>query len=131
MHRVIRSTLLASFAAMCSGCAEPETSDHTHTNVSAHLPKDETQLKNDEIKADNFEKTEGSEMRSAESHTHGDASLAMVLERTVFTVELDTPLYNLLGFEHEADTAAQKATCLLYTSPSPRDRQKSRMPSSA
>ena len=25
----------------------------------------------------------------------------------------------------------QEATCLLYTSPSPRDRQKSRMPSSA
>ena len=27
--------------------------------------------------------------------------------------------------------AAQYAACLLYTSPSPRDRQKSRMPSSA
>ena len=27
--------------------------------------------------------------------------------------------------------AAQLLTCLLYTSPSPRDRQKSRMPSSA
>ena len=31
--------------------------------------------------------------------------------------------------EHAMDTVAQ--TCLLYTSPSPRDRQKSRMPSSA
>ena len=33
-----------------------------------------------------------------------------------------------------ADTnamAAQSMSCLLYTSPSPRDRQKSRMPSSA
>ena len=29
------------------------------------------------------------------------------------------------------DTAALTWTCLLYTSPSPRDRQKSRMPSSA
>ena len=29
------------------------------------------------------------------------------------------------------DDAAQGITCLLYTSPSPRDRQKSRMPSSA
>ena len=28
-------------------------------------------------------------------------------------------------------TAGEAATCLLYTSPSPRDRQKSRMPSSA
>ena len=48
-------------------------------------------------------------MRSAQSHTHGDASLAMVLENAVITVELDTPLYNLLGFEHAAETAAQKA----------------------
>ena len=29
------------------------------------------------------------------------------------------------------DLAADGGTCLLYTSPSPRDRQKSRMPSSA
>ena len=29
------------------------------------------------------------------------------------------------------DTASESYTCLLYTSPSPRDRQKSRMPSSA
>ena len=33
----------------------------------------------------------------------------------------------LLRFDH----GAQYFTCLLYTSPSPRDRQKSRMPSSA
>ena len=30
-----------------------------------------------------------------------------------------------------ADVEALEDTCLLYTSPSPRDRQKSRMPSSA
>ena len=29
------------------------------------------------------------------------------------------------------DKVSQKYNCLLYTSPSPRDRQKSRMPSSA
>ena len=32
---------------------------------------------------------------------------------------------------HLAGAAAAHTTCLLYTSPSPRDRQKSRMPSSA
>ena len=36
----------------------------------------------------------------------------------------DDPLYGL-------QRAAVSMTCLLYTSPSPRDRQKSRMPSSA
>ena len=117
MHRVIKITSLVVFGAMCSGCAEPdasppETSDHTRTNGSTHSPKDETQFKNDEVKADDIEKTEGRETRSADSHTHGDASVAMVLEGSMIAVELDTPLYNLLGFEHEADTAVQKATVL-------------------
>ena len=34
-------------------------------------------------------------------------------------------------FENDANPAFHASTCLLYTSPSPRDRQKSRMPSSA
>ena len=39
---------------------------------------------------------------------------------------------NYVGWCWDAGTAASGAnTCLLYTSPSPRDRQKSRMPSSA
>ena len=33
--------------------------------------------------------------------------------------------------QHQAKDREQNLTCLLYTSPSPRDRQKSRMPSSA
>ena len=34
-------------------------------------------------------------------------------------------------FQGSYEELANKLTCLLYTSPSPRDRQKSRMPSSA
>jgi len=34
-------------------------------------------------------------------------------------------------WEWARNTQAPSSTCLLYTSPSPRDRQKSRMPSSA
>ena len=37
----------------------------------------------------------------------------------------------LLGDPSGEIDAAQELSCLLYTSPSPRDRQKSRMPSSA
>ena len=36
-----------------------------------------------------------------------------------------------LVLAHNKTLAAQLCNCLLYTSPSPRDRQKSRMPSSA
>jgi hypothetical protein len=44
------------------------------------------------------------------------------------------PLYERLGFRVDVVASQRKARsylCLLYTSPSPRDRQKSRMPSSA
>ena len=37
----------------------------------------------------------------------------------------------ILVFDHKFIQTAPSRTCLLYTSPSPRDRQKSRMPSSA
>ena len=39
--------------------------------------------------------------------------------------------WKLLKKKTEADIERSHKTCLLYTSPSPRDRQKSRMPSSA
>ena len=42
--------------------------------------------------------------------------------------------FNILAAENDGTTKASQArarNCLLYTSPSPRDRQKSRMPSSA
>ena len=47
-----------------------------------------------------------------------EATVATWLKKEGDTVALDEPLVEL-------------ETCLLYTSPSPRDRQKSRMPSSA
>ena len=37
----------------------------------------------------------------------------------------------LMGLLPTPHVRVEKGTCLLYTSPSPRDRQKSRMPSSA
>jgi len=48
-------------------------------------------------------------IRSADSHTHGGAELAIVLEDNIVTFELDSPLYNLLGFEHHPETETQKA----------------------
>ena len=48
--------------------------------------------------------------RSADRHTHGDAELAVVLENQRVTIELDTPLYNVLGFEQAPMTDAQKAS---------------------
>jgi len=46
------------------------------------------------------------------------------------TLQIDTGASICGGFFHYNDTAVT-LTCLLYTSPSPRDRTRSRMPSSA
>jgi hypothetical protein len=47
--------------------------------------------------------------RSADTHSHGAATFAIALDGSVITAELDTPLYNVLGFEHAAETDAQKS----------------------
>ena len=48
-------------------------------------------------------------------------------------LDTNTPSFRFLFniFRHEERYYVNHAPCLLYTSPSPRDRQKSRMPSSA
>ena len=48
-------------------------------------------------------------------------------------VMMDPECAHLLGvlIHHQIEKIGQVDACLLYTSPSPRDRQKSRMPSSA
>ena len=68
-------------------------------------------------------------------HPHGDSACyeAMVLMAQPFTYRY--PLVDGQGNWGSQDDpksfAAMRYTCLLYTSPSPRDRTRSRMPSSA
>ena len=49
----------------------------------------------------------------------------------IFNALLSGSIYGGLPANKITAIAGESATCLLYTSPSPRDRQKSRMPSSA
>jgi|GEM_PF-308108 len=51
---------------------------------------------------------EAATVRSVEAHDHGAAELAIVLEGNQLTVELDTPIYNLVGFEHAPQNATQR-----------------------
>ena len=55
--------------------------------------------------------------------------LLAVLEELTATVEPNT--VQRVDEDEEGLTTYRYVVCLLYTSPSPRDRQKSRMPSSA
>ena len=63
--------------------------------------------------------------------------LMLVLTSNALALEVptDTVVQNLNGSQQAIKTFTvspeQDPACLLYTSPSPRDRQKSRMPSSA
>ena len=72
-----------------------------------------------------------------------DSAAAQVAEMRSRIAELEDTVANLIYDREVSDKATKRAvvelesfrtqaeTCLLYTSPSPRDRQKSRMPSSA
>ena len=59
---------------------------------------------------------------------------ALLNSYDVLGVDINDPHTSLVGnegFEFLQLDLSQDTLCLLYTSPSPRDRQKSRMPSSA
>ena len=69
-----------------------------------------------------------------EAMTNEEKIKAEVLDRLITHLQTSTELQNidlmdLAGFCRNC--LARWYICLLYTSPSPRDRQKSRMPSSA
>ena len=80
----------------------------------------------------------GLRLRAASPHVVqlGRASIAALLGIPEETVRKWLDIYRSAGIEVLAMMGKKHAaysfeTCLLYTSPSPRDRQKSRMPSSA
>jgi len=49
------------------------------------------------------------ETRSADAHEHGHGTFNMAVERKTVAIELETPAFDLLGFEHEAKSDADKA----------------------
>lgn len=49
-------------------------------------------------------------VRTATAHVHGKANLALVLEGSTLTIELESAMYNLVGFEHAPETEDQIAT---------------------
>lgn len=93
-------------AAVLSGCAQEPSAPHD-TSANDHGHDEKTQSAPIAPRA--VPNKAGEDTRSAKAHSHGEAKLALVLDGTVVTAALDTPLFNILGFEHEAETGAQKA----------------------
>ncbi len=47
--------------------------------------------------------------READAHEHGHGTFNMAIEGNVVAIELETPSFDLLGFEHEANSDLEKA----------------------
>ncbi len=54
--------------------------------------------------------TGGGAHREVGSHVHGEAVIALVLSGDELTVELHSPVFNILGFESAPSTAAEQVT---------------------
>ena len=66
-----------------------------------------------------------------ERHDDSEAVRPHYLESLRLVERLHRRLLDVIKDEFERNGRSDVNSCLLYTSPSPRDRQKSRMPSSA
>jgi len=118
MQRFIFILLLA-FGVGVSGTACSDNSTPAQEAHSGHEDEKHESVHDEHEKTDHDEHKEtdhaehsdsdASSTRAADSHTHGDATLGIALEGKTLTIELDSPLYNILGFEHVAETAEQKA----------------------
>ncbi len=49
----------------------------------------------------------GAEFRDHDAHVHGVGRLNLVVESKTLVIELDTPSYDIVGFEHQPSTEAQ------------------------
>ena len=87
MDRTAGPLILLLATATFLGAVEARADEsHTHSHHD------------DDAHHDDHEPTP--EVRQAGAHSHGNATLAVAIEGADVFIELDTPLYNLLGFEH-------------------------------
>lgn len=117
--RSLKAGLCVGLLVSLSACsAAEETSSVAPEPASAEVPSSDPvaattveTVEVEEVSASDIPAEEtGDEVRQVGSHVHGAANLAMALDGNVLSVELETPLHNLLGFEHAPETDAQTTT---------------------
>jgi hypothetical protein len=102
MHKISRSILSFGASLALIGCSQ---GDAQKSPVISNSP---APVADADISHAEIPEPRPSVTRSAESHSHGGAALSIAAENTVVVMELDTPLYNLLGFEHAPNTTEEK-----------------------
>jgi len=100
----IMGCALALFA-----CSQPETQTEPPKQPAPHVSEIGETSSQSTTESSAPKTSDGAtNVRSAESHIHGGAMLSIVSEGNRIEIELETPLYNLLGFEYEPQTLAEK-----------------------
>ena len=106
--------LWGSAAFLLWGCADGHDQDH-----SDHQATEPAELElagadhsddHDDDDHDDHDDHDDKDVRQLGSHVHGNASLSMALDGEVLVIELESPLYNLLGFEHAPENERQRKT---------------------
>lgn len=104
---------LISLAALLAACSSPEADNAS--SEAAETVQDVVAVETPEAVAETTQMEKSAdqddaeaEVRQVDAHVHGGATLAIAVDGKSVTAELETPLYNILGFEHEPETAEQK-----------------------
>ena len=90
--------------------APEEDDDHDHDDDHAHDHEDEHAHDHDDEHDHDHEHTHDDDHRhGGEAHVHGAAEFVLATTETGAEAEFRSPLYNLVGFEHEPQTPEQTA----------------------
>ncbi len=126
----IRTQSLATMYAvlLLAACGDKDHShvdgDHHAQTVEKAHEADHEMHEGETHEAEAHEKDElddhndhdNDDTRQLGSHVHGDAMLSLALDADVLVVELESPLYNLLGYEHAPETESQRKNLELVES---------------
>lgn len=98
------TAILATTLLVLAACGEPESPD-APPQPAASKDDQAIAVKSETASLSNPEATDT--VRQVDSHVHGAASLAIALDDNTLTLEFESPLFNLTGFEHEPVTDDQ------------------------
>lgn len=108
--RYLQIYLFVGLSQIVIGCSDVDTAAkpiERNEPLSAEIKHPPHEPATVEAQSPSVENTAVS--RSAESHVHGGAILSVVSENGGIIMELETPLYNLIGFEYAPQSNEEKA----------------------